>query len=222
MTPDDRLSAYARLAVRVGANVAPGQELAVDGCPAHAPLVRALAREGYAAGARYVDVRYRDEHVRRALVELGPEESLDWTPPWLVARMEGLGSRRAALVSITGDEEPNLFSGLDGRRVGRARMRALTEASLRQIGERRINWTVVAYPTEGWARTVFGDPDVERLWRAIEQAVRLDEPDPVAAWRAHVERLARRAHELTERRFDGVRFRGPGTELHVGLLPGSI
>jgi aminopeptidase len=85
----------------------------------------------------------------------------------------------------------------------------------------KVNWAIAAYPTEGWARTVFGEPDAERLWDAIAHAVRLDEPDPVAAWQAHVERLKARARALDERRFDTIRFRGPGTDLTVGLQPGA-
>jgi len=80
---------------------------------------------------------------------------------------------------------------------------------------------VAAYPNEGWAGAVFGEPDVERLWQAVATCVRLDRPDPVAAWREHVERLVERAAALNARRFDAVRFCGPGTDLTVGLLPGG-
>src|SRR5207302_5367009 len=69
------------------------------------------------------------------------------------------------------------------------------------------------------AQKIFGTPDVDRLWGEVEQAVRLDEPDPVAAWRAHVDTLRSRAALLTERRFDALRFTGPGTELTIGLTP---
>jgi aminopeptidase len=68
---------------------------------------------------------------------------------------------------------------------------------------------------------VFGEPDVDRLWEAIRRCVRLDEPDPVAAWREHVGQIKDRCRELDARRFDAIRFRGPGTDLRVGLLPGS-
>src|SRR5205807_4099181 len=77
------------------------------------------------------------------------------------------------------------------------------------------------YPNPGWAEAVFGEPDVERLWEAVTRAVRLDEPDPIAAWERHVAELTDRAGRLNERRFDAIRFRGPGTDLTVGLLPGS-
>ena len=43
---------------------------------------------------------------------------------------------------------------------------------------------------------------------AVATAVRLDEPDPVAAWREHLDRLEQRARSLNERRFDALRYRG--------------
>ena len=68
-TADSRLENYARLAVQVGLNLQPGQTLGINALIEHAPLVRAIAREAYAAGARYVDVLYSDQHVRRAHIE---------------------------------------------------------------------------------------------------------------------------------------------------------
>ena len=53
---DERLERYAELAVRVGANVQPGQEVFVHGLVEHAELVRALTRQAYRAGASYVNV----------------------------------------------------------------------------------------------------------------------------------------------------------------------
>jgi aminopeptidase len=218
---DDLLERYARLAVEVGVNLQPGQTLEVNGLVEHAPLVRAIARAGYAAGARYVDARYTDQHVKHALVASGPEESLDFTPSWLLTRLEATGSEQGARISVSGDPEPELFADLDGRRVGAARMTELVQASLRLVTERRVAWSIIACPTEGWARSIFGEPDVERLWEAVARCVRLDEPDPVAAWRDHSARLSARAASLNERRFDAIRFRGPGTDLTVGLIDRS-
>jgi len=222
MIPDERLERYAELAVRVGSNVAPGQTLNVSCAVEHAPLARAIARAAYSAGAAYVDVLYADQHVRREMIANAQEEILTWTPPWVLERTRTLGDGHGAMILITGDPDPELLSDLDGSRVGKARMTALAEENLRQLNERLVNWSIVAYPNEGWARTVFGEPDVERLWDALARAVRLDEPDPVAAWHDHMDRLVARAAALNERRFDALHFSGPGTDLTVGLLPGSI
>ncbi len=211
---------YARLTVRVGINLQPGQPLAINCLAEQAPLARAVAAEAYAAGASIVDVLYSDQHVRRSHIQHATDEMLGWSPPWLVQRLNALGEDGGALLAVTGNPEPRLFADLDGGRVARARMREVAEAGLR-LTDGLCNWSIVAYPNEGWARTVFGEPDVERLWEAVATAVRLDEPDPVAAWKEHMANLGRRADALTGLAFDALRYRGPGTELEVGLLPGS-
>jgi aminopeptidase len=217
----ERLERYAKLAIGVGVNLQPGQDLIVQAFVEHAPLVRPVVRAAYAAGARYVNVVYQDQHVVRARVELAPDEALDWTPPWLLELLEDGMRRRSALLIITGDPEPDLMAGLDGVRLARSVPAELRKTNIRAVNERLVAWSIVGCATEGWAKAVFGEPDVERLWQAVERAVRLDEPDPVAAWRAHIARLQARAGALDERRFDAIRFRGPGTDLTVGLLPGS-
>jgi aminopeptidase len=213
---DERLARYAELAVRVGANVQEGQEVFLLTQVEHAPVARALAAAAYRAGARYVDVLYRDDHVRKAMIELGPDEALAYTPAWLKERARAIAG--GAAIATTGDPEPELLADLDGERVGRARMTEMVEIIRRQMVERTFNWSGVAFPNEGWATQVFGEPDLERLWEAVAFCTRLDEADPVAAWREHMARLERRAAQLNELRFDALRYRGPGTDFTVGLL----
>ena len=218
MSREDR---YAELVVRVGANVQPGQLVDVIARVEHAAVARAVTREAYKAGARYVDVYYTDQHIRRAMIEGAGDEILSWTPPWLLNRAKQVGDERAAVVALTGDADPNLLADLPGERVGKARMIALADESNRQINEQLNNWTVIGVPNEGWAQQMFGEPDLERLWKAVEFTVRLDEDDPVAAWRAHVRRIGNRARTLNELQVDLIHFKGPGTDLRVGLLPES-
>jgi aminopeptidase len=220
MNADERLERYAELTVRVGANVQPGQELFIQALPEHAELVRALARQGYRAGASYVNVLYRDQHVRRAMVELGPDEALTYTPEWMRVAIDSSGGQ--AFIATAGDPEPELLADLDGERVGRARMLAVSEIINRQLAERSVNWTIVAAPNEGWARQIFGEPDLERLWEAVSYCMRLDETDPVSAWQEHLGRLDVRSAAMNELRPDALRYRGPGTDLTVGLLPDAI
>ncbi len=221
MAIDERLAAYAELTVRVGVNVGEGQDVHVNCMLEHAPLARAIVRSAYDAGARHVLVHYVDKQVAHAHIERAPEESLGWSPPWMIQRINELGAASGALIQIAGDPDPELFDDLDPRRIGLSLAKGVQSAHLRVVTGKLVNWTIVAYPTEGWAKIVFGEPDVERLWDAVAHAVRLDAPDPVEAWRVHVERLAARAEQLNERRFRAVRFRGPGTDLTVGLLPRS-
>jgi aminopeptidase len=205
----------------VGANVQPGQLVDVLARVEHAPVARAVTRAAYRAGAAYVDVYYTDQHIRRAMIEGAAEELLSWTPPWLLKRAKQVGDERAAVIALTGDAEPNLLGDLPGERVGKARMLELAEESNRQINEQLNNWTVIGVPNVGWAEQMFGEPDLDRLWETVEFTVRLDEDDPVAAWRAHVARIGKRAKTLDELEVDSIHFKGPGTDLRVGLLPES-
>lgn len=215
----DLLERYARLTVQVGANVQPGQLVFVDAtAPEHAPFVRAVVEEAYRAGARYVDVAYGEPYARRSLIEHAAEETLAWSAPWALERVRSIKREEAALISIGGDVAPELLSGLDEGRVGRARPVELTRERL-SVADRNANWVIVACPTEAWSRQVFGEEDVDRLWATVARCVRLDEDDPVQAWRDHVEELGARAAALNERRFDHLRFCGPGTDLTVGLFP---
>jgi aminopeptidase len=216
-----RVERYADLAVKVGANVQPGQLVDVIANVEHADVARAVTRSAYRAGARYVDVRYSDQHIRRAMIEHAGDEILSWTPPWLLERMRTFGNEHAAVIALTGDAQPDLLGDLPGERVGRARMLELAAEGTRQMNERLNNWTVIGVPNGGWARQMFGEADLDRLWSLVEYCVRLDEDDPVAAWHEHVGQIGSRARSLNELAIDRIHFRGPGTDLTVGLLPES-
>ena len=220
MAEENLLEKYAELVVRVGANVKEGQDVAIFAYVEQAPFVRALAAAAYEAGARYVAPQYADQYVKRELIIHGSDDVLEWTPPWELERLEHFARVGGATIAISGDPNPDVFSDLDGVRVGKARPKALAERSLHiTFEDKAINWTIAAYPNERWATKIYGRPDVERLWQDVGRAVRLDESDPVLAWRDHVERLRSRAAQMTEREFDALHFRGAGTDLTIGLTP---
>jgi aminopeptidase len=218
---ETRLRRYAELVVRVGANVQPGQDLAVEAYVEHAPLARAIARAGYEAGARHVEVVYADQFVQLARLERAPEDSLGWVPEWQLGRLRSLAERKGARIAIRSLPFPRLLDGIDRERLTRSQNTKFGELASRQHTTEAVAWTLCGYPTEGWAEVVLGEPDVERLWEAVAHCVRLDAEDPTEAWREHVARLRARAAVLNERRFDALRFRGPGTDLTVGLFPQS-
>jgi len=219
MNPEERIERYAELAVRIGANVQEGQEVFVYGMPEHADLVRALTRQSYRAGASYVNVMYDDQHIKRAMIELGPDSALTYSPEWRKDLASGMTGN--ALLGTTGNPEPELLSDLDGERVGRAFQAEIAEIRRKQHYENTVNWCGVGAPNPGWAQQVLGEPDVERLWELVATCFRLDEDDPVAAWYEHLDRLETRGKALTDLRPDALHYRGPGTDLTVGLLPSA-
>jgi aminopeptidase len=221
MATQELLQGYARLAVEIGVNLQPGQDLQVNCNPEHLELARAVADEAYRVGARWVDLNVTDPRVRHSLIEHGPEEELEWTPPWLLARLNDLAERQGAVLLLVGDAEPDLLSDLDQQRVAKARMKELRTRQLELVASGKLSWAIVGSPNPGWAEAVLGEPDVDRLWEAVGATVRLDEADPVAAWREHIDTLKARAASLNGRRLDAVRFSGPGTDLMIGLTPHS-
>src|SRR5262249_26782964 len=93
------------------------------------------------------------------------------------------------------------------------------------VNARTINWTVGPCPTPGWAQLVYPDldpePALERLWDDVTHICRLDHDDPVAAWEVRLDRLEAGAGKLDALRLDALQFEGPGTDLTIGLLPGT-
>ena len=164
MDPGERLERYARLTVEIGQHLAPGQVLRISAQPEHLPFVRAIMPR--TRWAPTTSRRRTGTTTARARIEHAPEETLDWSPPWSLSLIDYLADHNGALVSITGDPDPELLADLDGSRIEKARPKELAEKVLAATGDGRIAWTIVAYPNEGWARTVFGEPDVDRLWDA--------------------------------------------------------
>ena len=214
----DRLEQYARLAVRVGRQRAAGP----DARSQRAARARtARARDRAAGVRRRREIRRRPLHRparpagahragrgRRISASRRPGSSSGSDLGETAARCLRSPATRSPSCSPTSTAPRR--EGADAR--GRRGSLALTDGL--------CNWSIVAYPNEGWARTVFGEPDVERLWQAVGTAVRLDEPDPVSAWREHIARLQQRADSLNEHRFDRLHYRGPGTDLTIGLHAG--
>lgn len=223
-SPSDHLARLGRLAVLTGAGVQPGQVVSVGCRPGQEELVRAIAREAYLAGARYVDVAWFDPVVKRERLLHADEATLDWIPPWLGMRAAALGDMAAAAIALAGPTHPGLMDDVDPARAGRDRLPAVREG-IEAVMAAKINWTVVPCPTPAWAGVVFPGmapaEALERLWDEIAHVCRLDEEDPAAAWDARGAELEASARRLDERGLDSLRFVGPGTDLTVGLLPGS-
>jgi aminopeptidase len=218
------LERYAELIVDCGANVQPDQVVAVEAPPEAAPLVHRIARRAYERGARYVDVAYFDPQVKRIRAETAAEDSLAWVPPWLGRRILDLGELDAARIVLTPIVPPGLLDGIDPVRAGRDLLPRVREV-FKVVDDRSVAWTISPFPTEAWAHVVFPELEpaaaVDALWRDIEHVCRLDEPDPVEAWRRRIAEIWQAASRLDELGLDALRFVGPGTDLTVGLLPSS-
>ena len=210
--------ALAELAVH-GANVQPGQVLAVGASSARRTLARAVAAAAYQRGAKFVDVSYFDPYVKRARIEHADPDTLAFVPQWF-GDADARARRRARRARIT-------FAGVDDAepaRRSRSRRCVGTRPAPAPEGDRRGS-SATARRTGASSRarirrgrsssTRSSPPDeaYERLWAELEHVLRLDEPDPSrglgrARWRV-LKRAARAAHRAAVRRDPAARARAP-------------
>jgi aminopeptidase len=219
------LDRLAEVAVRVGLGLKPGQELVVTAPLDAIALVRRITEHAYKAGASLVTTVLSDEESTLMRFRHGRNEGFDTAPTWLYEGMATAYKNGAARLAIVG-EDPSLLAKEDPEKVSRAN-RARSKAympALNMIAGFDINWTIVSAATPAWAKTVFpDDPEdvaVSRLWQAIFSASRVDMPDPIAAWEKHNANLQARTRMLNDKNYSALHFRGPGTDLRVGLADG--
>ncbi len=214
----------ATLAVRLGANVQPGQIVAVSSEPGKEQLARAIAEAAYAAGAKFVDLTVFDVYFKRARALNAERDTLGYVPPWIGERVLALGDHRAARISLSGPVAPYALDDVDPELISLDRLPRVPEA-MKVLNEATTNWTIVPCPTPAWASLVYPRLEpaaaLDRLWNEIAHVTRLDEPDPVAAWESRLAELKRVSSALDQLKVDRLHFEGPGTDLSVGLLPSS-
>jgi aminopeptidase len=218
------LQRFADLAVSVGSNMQPGQILCIEAETGMEPIVRAVAERAYEGGARFVDPVYFDPYVKRARLQHAADDTLEFVPSWYGNRMTALGHEHAARIVFVPRVSPGILNGVDPRRAGRDQLPDLRER-LEIINKRLVNWSILPFPTPHWAELVHKElsPEeaLEKLTQELLHVCRLDEDDPVAAWRERDQTLHSVARRLTKENLDAVRFEGPGTEITIGLLPSS-
>jgi aminopeptidase len=227
------LEKYAELTVKVGLNLRPGQRLLISnpstlGVQLHvAPLVRQIALNAYQAGARFVDVIWGDDQVLRLRYDHAPHDSFTEFPTWHVNGMMDILNHGDAYLVIRSNN-PDLLKDQDPKLVGIVadtywkQMEPVNEAITRNA----TNWCVIAAPRPDWAVKVF--PDLsdeaaeEKLWQAILEITRVDQPDPLAAWQDHIRDLLARSRYLNAKQYATLKYKAPGTDLTIGLPKGHL
>jgi aminopeptidase len=226
-TPIDpvKLDRLAEVAVKVGLQLAPGQDLLITAPAAALPLVRRIAEHAYKAGAGLVTPFFSDEDITLSRYRFGPDASFDRAAGWLYEGMAKAFAANTARLAIVGDN-PMLLSGEDSEKVARANKAnsMAYQPALEKIVGFDVNWNIVAWPGTAWAQLMFPDDSadgaVAKLADAIFFASRVDNDNPIANWTAHNAALRQRTDWLNGQRFHALHFSGPGTDLMVGLADG--
>ncbi len=221
---EEKLDRFAKIAVHVGLNLQPGQELLISATTEMIPLVRRITEHAYKAGALLVTTFYSDDEAALARYKYASDASFDHAAQWLADGIAAAFKSGAARLALAGSN-PALLAGQDPAKVSRANIAAskANKPAMELITRHAINWSILANATPAWAKLVFpGLPESEavpKLWDAIFTASRATAEDPVAAWKAHSANIHRRVAYLNEKRFHALRFHSEdgSTDLTVGL-----
>ncbi|WOH81346.1 aminopeptidase [Bradyrhizobium sp. BEA-2-5] len=220
-----KLDRLAEVAIKVGLQLQPGQDLLLTAPAAAMPLVRRVAEHAYKAGAGLVTPFFSDEEMTLARYRHGHDASFDRAAGWLYEGMAKAFSDNTARLAIVGDN-PMLLSGEDPSKVARAsKANSMAyQPALEKIVNFDTNWNIIAYPSPSWAKLVFpDDPEdvaVGKLADAIFSASRVDQDGAVAAWAQHNAKLRERTEWLNGQRFHALKYSGPGMDLTIGLADG--
>lgn len=214
---------YARLVVKTGVNIQPGQALVISSPIECAPFARSMAEAAYLEGARDVVMKWNDELSSKLRYLHAPEDVFEQFPQWEKDLYLSNANNNAAFISIAASD-PELMRDVKPDRLSKAsksRSTALREYYDR-IMSNRNTWCVASVPTVSWARKVFSGMEaekaVEKLWNLIFQAVRVDAEDPVAAWDIHKSHLKQRLDFLNASRFKMLHYQNAaGTDLTIEL-----
>ena len=212
-------------------NIQPGQNLLVRAEPIHQPFAGIIAERAYARGARYV--RFDNNEIEnplmyKARIQYSKAEHLAYVPQFRKDSLQTMIEEDWALIAVRTPEDPDFLASLNQERNAvTAKATALAMRPFQsRISNNEIAWLVAFYPTEKLAGRIMnmspGQEAVDALWKVLIPILRLDHSDPAGFWVEHGDVLAARADKLNSLRLDALRFTGPGTDLTIGLMEGSI
>lgn len=219
---EQKLQKYAELAVKIGVQIQKGQNLIINATLDSAELVRLIVKEAYHEGARFVKVNWSDDTVTRLRFDMAADETFLDEPKWYAGEMlEYIENNAAVLHVISAD--PDLLNGVKTERLTnhqKTYSKAMSQYRQLQMAN-YFTWSIVAVPSQAWAAKVFphlpAEQQVDALWEAIFRTVRVDQADPVAAWKEHIANLSQKADYLNDKKFKKLHYIAPGTDLTIEL-----
>ena len=226
---DMLLKEYAKLIVRIGANVQKDQIVILNAPVEAYAFTKLVIEEAYLAGAKKVVVNWSYGEDNKLYYQYASEETLKEFPEYNVKRLEYFMDNKAAQISV-GSPNPDLMKGIDPKKFVIA-----SKAANEKIGFYRkymmsngSQWTIGIVPNLEWGKKVFPDVPyyevIEKLWGVILEACRVREgEDVVENWKKHHAQLAEHREKLNKYNFKSLHFKNKaGTDLVVNLVEGHI
>lgn len=224
----DSLEKYARLILKTGLNLRKNQTLLINSPIECAPITRLIAEVALREGARDVKIVWNDELFAKIRFTYAAEEVFDEFPDWQKDMYMSYLRRGAAILSIAAND-PELMKDVDPVRMMKAQKASSTgmKEYREQLMSNRNVWCVISIPTASWAKKVFPQftevEGIEELWKAILKTVRVDQADPIEAWKIHKINLKQRMDYLNAQGLKSLHYQNSlGTDLTIELPDGHL
>lgn len=218
---------YAKLIVRIGANVQKGQSVVVSCSVDQADFCALVVDECYKAGAKYVTVNWSYDKVTRLHYRNESIRTLSTVLKWQEEKMKWMADELPCRIHIV-SEDPDGLKGVDPTKMQKVQVsRYKVTKPYSDAMESRHQWTIAAVPGEAWAKKVFPNlrksQAVEKLWQAILESVYVtDDNDPIEVWNKVNADFISRCEQLNKDRFEYLQYKSSnGTDFKVWLMPQS-
>lgn len=217
------MRSYAKLIVRVGANVQKGQEVRVFASLDQPEFIKMLAEECYKAGASRVTVDWNCPELTKLSARYMKLRDLSETREWEKARMQDMVDHLPVRIFIE-SEDPDGLRGINPKYFKAFAARIKISKPYRDAIDNKHQWCIAAVPGEAWAKKVHPELSkraaVEQLWKDILYTARADGEDPIADWEEHNRDLKARSKYLNDLHLRELRYHSAnGTDFKVGLIP---
>ena len=219
---EQKIDKLAELAVKTGVSLQKGQDLLLTSPIEALPLVRRVVAHAYKAGANLVTPLFSDPEITVSRFKYASDQSFDKATNWLYNGMAEAFDNNTARLAIVG-EDPLLLSSQDPNKVSRANKATSIAAkpAMERITRFDINWNLISWPGKAWACQMFPELDQENAQRKLADAIftasRVNSPDPILEWKKHNINLRKWSDWLNSQNFYALSYKGPGTNLTVGL-----
>lgn len=217
------MRSYAKLIVRVGANVQKGQEVRVFASLDQPEFIKMLAEECYKAGASRVTVDWNYPELTKLSARYMKLRDLSETREWEKARMQDMVDHLPVRIFIE-SEDPDGLRGINPKYFKAFAARIKISKPYRDAIDNKHQWCIAAVPGEAWAKKVHPELSkraaVEQLWKDILYTARADGEDPIADWEEHNRNLKARSKYLNDLHLRELQYHSAnGTDFKVGLIP---
>ena len=220
------LRKYARLIVRVGANVQKNQPVVISSHVNDAYFTKLVVEEAYKAKASFVSVDWHTEEITKLNYKYASVEQLKEMPEWSIEKLKYRAQTLPAMIYIE-SSDPDAMASIDQNKM--MEVRRATGPIIKPIRkemENKYQWTIAAIAGEAWAKKIFPELSkkqaMAKLWDAILKCARVN-GDPVDNWNKHNAYIHEKCAKLNALNIKKLQYNSSnGTNFSVELIPGVV